>query len=133
MTVTRRSGQGSPLESRAARTRSRDSRRGVGQTDDGEAREAVGDVNLDRDRPADGPVQRGGGDGREHAEERSHRPSARAPAKFVGRSFAEIGRPAGIPVRHSHGLGGWPLAAALGHMTQLDKATSWKRTKIRAG
>ncbi len=60
--------------------------RGVGQADDGEARKTVGDVNLDRDRSADGAVERGGGDGREHAEERSRRPSARAPAICL-RSF----------------------------------------------
>ena len=82
-TVTRRSGQGSPLESRAARTRSRDSRTATsGQCHDGEAGQALGDVNLDRDRSADGAGERGGGYGSEHAEEWSPWPGPRAPAYF---------------------------------------------------
>ena len=46
--------------------------RGVGQADDGEAGQPVGDVDLDRDRAADGTAQRGGGDRGEHGGERSH-------------------------------------------------------------
>ena len=41
--------------------------RGVGQADDGEAGQAVGDVDLDRDGAPDGAAQRGGGDRGEHA------------------------------------------------------------------
>jgi hypothetical protein len=55
--VTRRRGQGRPLESTAARTRSRASRTGVGQADDGEAWEPVGDVNLQRNGASDGAAR----------------------------------------------------------------------------
>jgi hypothetical protein len=44
---------------------------GVGQAHNGEAGQPVGDVDLDRDRVAHGAGQRRGGNGSEHAEERS--------------------------------------------------------------
>ena len=44
---------------------------GVGQADDGEAGQPVGDVDLDRDGLTDGAVQGGRRDGGEHAGERS--------------------------------------------------------------
>ena len=45
--------------------------RGVREADDGEAREAVGDVDLDGDWVSDGSVQGGGGHCGEHVGERS--------------------------------------------------------------
>ena len=43
----------------------------IGQTHDGEPRQAIGDMDFDRDPPTDRAGQRGGGNGSEHAQERS--------------------------------------------------------------
>ena len=50
---------------------------GVGQPDDREARQPIGDVDLDRNGAPDGAAQRGGGDRCEHAGERSHQGAPR--------------------------------------------------------
>ena len=60
-----------------ADTVSRLAYRGVGQADDREAGQSVGDVDLDRHRAPDGAAQRGGGDRGEHSGERSHRARTR--------------------------------------------------------
>ena len=57
--------------------------RGVGESDDGEAGQTVGDVDLDGYGLPDGTTQRGGCKRGKHVGERSHGPSARAPA-FLG-------------------------------------------------
>jgi len=67
LTVTRRIGHGSPLESREARTRSRASRQAaVGQPDDREAGQSVGNVHLDEDGTASDTEQGGRWDGGDH-------------------------------------------------------------------
>ena len=66
--MTRRRGQGSPPESTAARTRSRASRHdSIGQPDEREPGQPVGDVDLDRNGAPDRAAQGGGGDHGEHA------------------------------------------------------------------
>ena len=68
---------------------------GVGEPDDGEPGQPVGDMDLDRDRTADRAGQRGGSNGGEHAEERSPllRKEDRGLRRLGGRSAMPLQAP----------------------------------------
>ena len=60
--VILRMGQGRSLDRMAADVISSLADRGVGQTDDGEAGQPIGDLDLNRDTASDGAAQNGGSD-----------------------------------------------------------------------
>ena len=120
-TVIRRWATSSPLDSSAARTRSRDSRQASsGRPTIVKPGQAVGDVDLHGDRATSGAEQRGRRDGGEHGDLQHERqtwwrPEPRAPRSATGNvaeGCATVGQSTGTRARAAGGRGPPPILAA---------------------